>query len=447
MGNKVLYKDDVKEIVKKFEISKEGKASIRAIQETLALKNMTDAGKDRKKRMWTKLFYEKDKLCLYSNMFLAVLPLFKSLVYVLEQKQSQIHKLYDMMTENMRFFFACFMKFEELDKVQSDKLNSINVSDLVRKKKYLFVGKCNDKLIKKLKTSASGWDSSFPLFNVDDRLDEWWNNVFKTGQYPILSQLVKAALSIFTGPMVEGSFSMMGDVITKRKGRMMVDTYSSYMTTKYHLSSNGKNAVEEFHRPNVLRSPVNGNLGYHVRTAYSRHKKRLNKNKEMVEKKRTLLLSDAQKSKGKVKKVPKKKHVHKLAKDANRLIILKGGKRSSFEPKRLKVNSPRISSTKTKNQQANKHPNKMLHATTSKEDFSLPPKRSKQSSPKRNVLAENAVDFEVETTSQKMSLIEPAPDVRKEDSSSQPKRSKSFSNSKRKKQTTLDALMQKRKEM
>ena len=129
--------------------------------------------------------------------------------------------------------------------------------------------------------------------------------------------------------------------------------------------------------------------------------------------------------------------MHKLAKDANRLIILKGGKRSSFEPKRLKVDSSRISSTKTKNQQANKCPNKMLHTTTSKEDFSLPPKRSKQSSPKRNVLTENAVDFEVETMSQKMSLIEPAPDVRKEDSSSQPKRSKSFSNSKRKKQTNI----------
>ena len=63
------------------------------------------------------------------------------------------------------------------------------------------------------------------------------------------------------------------------------------------------------------------------------------------------------------------------------------------------------------------------------------------------MLAENAVDFEVETMSQKMSLIEPAPDVRKEDSSSQPKQSKSLPNSKRKKQTTLDALMQKRKEM
>ena len=126
---------------------------------------MTDAGKDRKKRMWTKLFYEKDKFCLYSNMFLAVLPLFKSLVYVLEQKQPQIHKLYDMMTENMRFFFACFMKFEELDKVQSDKVNSINVSDLVGKKKYLFVSKCNDKLVKKLKTSASGRELIIEFLN------------------------------------------------------------------------------------------------------------------------------------------------------------------------------------------------------------------------------------------------------------------------------------------
>ena len=57
------------------------------------------------------------------------------------------------------------MKFGELDKVQSDKLNSINVSDLVRKKKYLFVGKCNDKLIKKLKTSASGRELIMEFLN------------------------------------------------------------------------------------------------------------------------------------------------------------------------------------------------------------------------------------------------------------------------------------------
>ena len=38
------------------------------------------------------------------------------------------------------------------------------------------------------------------------RLDEWWSLVFDSNKYPTLSKLIKAALSIFTGPMIEQSF-------------------------------------------------------------------------------------------------------------------------------------------------------------------------------------------------------------------------------------------------
>ena len=38
------------------------------------------------------------------------------------------------------------------------------------------------------------------------RLDEWWAEVFSMGKYPTLFKLVKACLSIFTGPMIEQSF-------------------------------------------------------------------------------------------------------------------------------------------------------------------------------------------------------------------------------------------------
>ena len=38
------------------------------------------------------------------------------------------------------------------------------------------------------------------------RLDEWWAEVFSNRKYPILFKMIKACLSIFTGPMIEQSF-------------------------------------------------------------------------------------------------------------------------------------------------------------------------------------------------------------------------------------------------
>ena len=49
-------------------------------------------------------------------------------------------------------------------------------------------------------------------FNVGQRMDLWWNSVFKSNEYPALSVVVKAALSILTGTQIEASFSMMNDL-------------------------------------------------------------------------------------------------------------------------------------------------------------------------------------------------------------------------------------------
>ena len=61
-----------------------------------------------------------------------------------------------------------------------------------------------------------------PAPEENERLDIWWNKVFHTKRYPALSDLVRASLSIFTGPMVECSFSMMNDIIDARSGRMEI---------------------------------------------------------------------------------------------------------------------------------------------------------------------------------------------------------------------------------
>ena len=75
-------------------------------------------------------------------------------------------------------------------------------------------------------------DSEFSLPEEKERLDVWWNKVFKTNRYPVLSTLVRPCVSIFTGPMAECSFSMMNDIIDSKSGPMEIETYSAIMTKK-----------------------------------------------------------------------------------------------------------------------------------------------------------------------------------------------------------------------
>ena len=116
-------------------------------------------------------------------------------------------------------------------------------------------------------------DSDLPQPQETERLDVWWNKIFETKRYPMLSSVVKASLSIFTGPMVESSFSRMNGIIDLRSGRTEIDTYSAIMTVKYQLRSARVTALSKFYRKDILRDPVNRNMCYYIWTACSRYKK------------------------------------------------------------------------------------------------------------------------------------------------------------------------------
>ena len=136
-----------------------------------------------------------------------------------------------------------------------------------------------------------------------ERLDVWWNKILETKRYPILSSLVKASLSIFAGPKVERSFSMMNDIIDSRSGRTEIDTYSVIMTVKYQLKSAGVTVLIKFHRKDNLRGPVDGSVCYYIRTACSRYKKRLASKREvMLQRQRKLTTKKNPKIKGAKKK-------------------------------------------------------------------------------------------------------------------------------------------------
>lgn len=82
----------------------------------------------------------------------------------------------------------------------------------------------------------------------------------KTGMYPALNQVVKAALSIFHGPVAESSFSLMNSIIDNRRTNMNMLTFSAVQTVKSQLQSRQKTAVEMFGHTDVKFGEVDGRL-------------------------------------------------------------------------------------------------------------------------------------------------------------------------------------------
>ena len=91
------------------------------------------------------------------------------------------------------------------------------------------------------------------------RADTWW---FKLkDKYPLLSKMSLVLLTIFYGPRVESSFSVMDDIMDKKSGRMNVSTYSAIQMVKYSLDAKTSHAfkpksVQVFQRSDWLKSLV-----------------------------------------------------------------------------------------------------------------------------------------------------------------------------------------------
>ena len=131
-------------------------------------------------------------------------------------------------------------------------------------------------------------EKGLPVYVPGSRIDVWWNSVFQLKEYPALTNFVRAALSIITGPHVETSFSMMNDIIDKRSSRMDISTYSAIMKVKYGGMAEGVSCTNKFHRRNVLRNPVDRVLSYNMRMAHSRYYKQLKEKRKKNSEKKNL---------------------------------------------------------------------------------------------------------------------------------------------------------------
>ena len=161
-------------------------------------------------------------------------------------------------------------------------------------------------------------DLNLPAFDEEkNRADIWWYQL--KGRYPTICKVSLALLSIFHGPRVESSFSMMGNILDKQSGRMNVDTYSAIQTVKYNVldnpaSKNGVKSISSFKRGDKLHTPIVSNLCYNMRNARGRYKARLKDiAKENKDKKSSLgTVKQSQLTKKDLQK--KNAHRNKLAK-------------------------------------------------------------------------------------------------------------------------------------
>ncbi|KAF3837635.1 hypothetical protein F7725_009403 [Dissostichus mawsoni] len=178
-------------------------------------------------------------------------------------------------------------------------------------------------------------DLTIPSFKEGESIVEWWGHVFdKPDKYPSLSAMVKCCLSIFHGPRVESSFSLMNEVIDQRSGNMNVPTFNAIQTVKYTLQSRGKTAVQLFRREDVKFGEVDRTLCKNINSAaatYKRQQKMNQKEKQQQQSKYGSQASgsaqQAKKQTAEEEKRARLRHVAKQRKRAMETLVVQAKKK------------------------------------------------------------------------------------------------------------------------
>ena len=131
--------------------------------------------------------------------------------------------------------------------------------------------------------------TDLPEWKEGTRLDHWWGEVFKKHSLVYLEKVVKACLSIFTGPRVEQSFSLMNNTITSTTNRLLVDTFAALQTVKMELIASKQTSTQRYYRRNFLKSPINPRISKGIQKSYGVLKKRRAEKRKMDAERRAAL--------------------------------------------------------------------------------------------------------------------------------------------------------------
>ncbi|XP_060786772.1 uncharacterized protein LOC132892503 [Neoarius graeffei] len=136
----------------------------------------------------------------------------------------------------------------------------------------------------------------------DCRVDvDWWSHVVslrnaeRDVRYPTLGKLVKAVLSIFTGPLVEGSFNLMDDLLESDRCSMNVETYESLTVIKSTLKARDWTASTMNIDQPLRRSCLSSFLNYQLHLKKKKETTQALKQKRLNEAARMLSSKEANK--------------------------------------------------------------------------------------------------------------------------------------------------------
>jgi len=96
-------------------------------------------------------------------------------------------------------------------------------------------------------------DPMLPVYQQGTRIDHWWASVT---DYPAMRKLTLAVLCCFHGPMVEGVFNLMGDIMDSKSSSLSTSSVNAIQNVKSALKAQKTTSVEYFKREDPLYTPV-----------------------------------------------------------------------------------------------------------------------------------------------------------------------------------------------
>lgn len=148
-SDKTIYFSSLCKIYLQKNVSSESKAKIKNIQNYLAQKKLTLDGRERKRRIIQKIFYQIRKTKLILHFYTAALPLLKQYVCLFQTKEPLIHQLYDKQEQLYLNFLSCFIKQEFIHDRSMKELSELDISleENHLEKHKMFLGASTEKLI------------------------------------------------------------------------------------------------------------------------------------------------------------------------------------------------------------------------------------------------------------------------------------------------------------
>ncbi|CAL8269959.1 unnamed protein product [Arctogadus glacialis] len=316
--DKALYKDPLQQLYTDYHVSEKAQRRIAFLHQDLSKKGMTESGKMRKSRVeYVMVFQGSQTLvhklhdkqlevfvnflaCFIKPEYLKMLP--KPLVELDLTNQTLYSEIYigkvaenlvaanpkhptnkDFLQKVAKAYVACGKCMQTKLPLRSLTLQALSSIDPIVRG-HSEAGAQLKKLagiMKHLVPQESDITREIIRYTIDptlaqykegDNMVMWWANVMSTGKYPALSRVIRGAVSIFHGPMVESSFSLMGDIIDSKSSNMNISTFNAIQTTKYAMKSRGMTATTMIQRADVKFGPVDKRLCQNMRSAGRRDK-------------------------------------------------------------------------------------------------------------------------------------------------------------------------------